>query len=418
MRNNNSLLKHYVFKEYFKAFLASFFFFYVIFFINTILLLVQKILLKNVNFILMMELVTLYMPQFLIFTFPFATLTTASMVLGDMASSNEMLALRSVGIKPKVVYKPIIIMSIILSFVTFLIADVVTPYSSKAYKEKLALVMADYPTMEIETNSINNVGSVVMSNGKTDGNTISDIILFTKNEKKYNKTIVSDSGSLLLEDPFNFVYSFNTKKPNLLISSIKEPGTFISATGDDATFYLDFSSQLPSLTQSTPVNLSSKEILEIIKEREEGEKKDKEYYWESKERNFSSLSEFLKGDSIYGVEEVMEKTNKRDASLGKEPSNYYTQYYKSELTKKIALSSACFFLSLLALPLAQFRIKHGKLIGFFIAIIFAVIYWYLLFASQLVAFDFPVSPYFIVMAPNILMGSIALILLYFRRRNA
>ena len=162
--SDSLLLNKYITKEFLKNFLVSFFFFFAIFFVNSILLLVQKILLKNISFAVMIEMVLLYMPQFLVYTFPFATLTSSSMVLGDMSSSNELLALRSLGIERKKVYLPLIVLSLILSICTFLISDILQPYTSVIYRDKLSSLMAEMPTMEIESNSTNSIGNIVLSN--------------------------------------------------------------------------------------------------------------------------------------------------------------------------------------------------------------------------------------------------------------
>ena len=216
-RSSSTLLSRYVLKEFLKNFAGAFLFFFVIFFVNTILLLVQKILLKNISVPVMVEMVLLYMPQFLVYTFPFATLTASSMVLGDMASSNELLAVRSLGISSSRVYVPLIAASIFLSICTFLTSDVLQPYTSVLYRDKLAVLMAEMPTMEIESNSMNTVGNIILSNGKTEGNVIEDLVLISKDEDKYNKTITSSRGEMEIVDPSYFVYSLTLDSPSLKI---------------------------------------------------------------------------------------------------------------------------------------------------------------------------------------------------------
>ena len=129
LNGSSVLLSRYVTKEFFKNFIVSFLFFFVIFFVNSILLLVQKILLKNISVGEMVEMVLLYMPQFLVYTFPFATLTASSMVLGDLSSSNELLALRSLGLPRIRIYMPLIVLSLIMSLATFLVSDILQPYT-------------------------------------------------------------------------------------------------------------------------------------------------------------------------------------------------------------------------------------------------------------------------------------------------
>ena len=422
LSSSSSLLSGYVTREFLKNFIVSFFFFFVVFFVNSILLLVQKILLKNVSLSQMLEMVLLYMPQFLVYTFPFATLTASSMVLGDMSSSNELLALRSLGLSRVRIYLPLIILSLILSLCTFLVSDVLQPYTSVIYRDKLAILMAQMPTMEIESNGTNTVGNVVLSNGKADGNTIEDIVLITKDENDYDKTVISLRGELEVIDPVSFVYSLKLESPELLISDVSDSSNYAYAESESATFYLDFSSQIPSLTSTSPVNLSSKDLMVTINERNAKQQSDRKEYMEEKEEYLLRIA-----DSIRNVEnsdyltsseiESIERDFTDIGYLGSLPINFYGQYYKSELTKKYALSLACFVLTLLTLPLSAVRVKHGKLTGFAIAILIAVAYWYALFAVQLFIFDISFDPWILILLPDIVIAVVALLLIYRNRKG-
>lgn len=416
---NSRLISRYISKEFFKSFIVSFLFFFIIFFVNSILLLVQRILLKNISLSVMLEMVVLYMPQFLVYTFPFATLTASSMVLGDMSSSNELLALRSLGISRAEIYRPLIIISLFLSLCTFLIADVLQPYTSVIYRDKLAVLMAEMPTMEIESNSTNSIGNIILSNGKADGDRIEDIVLITKDEKDYDKTVVSKEGTIKIIDNQNFVYALTLEDPDVLISDVSSASNFSFIESEKATFYLDFSSQIPSLTSTSPVNLTSSELISIIKERNQRQSEDRYNYWCEMEDKLISINSILKNSSSlndYDISRIEDIFLNIEYS-GSEPVNFYGQYYKSELTKKYALSLACFVLTLLTLPLSNIKVKYGKLTGFAIAILVAVLYWYMLFAAQLLIFDITFEPYVLILAPDIIIAFVAVVLMIFNRKG-
>ncbi len=423
LNGSSVLLSRYVTKEFFKNFIVSFLFFFVIFFVNSILLLVQKILLKNISVGEMVEMVLLYMPQFLVYTFPFATLTASSMVLGDLSSSNELLALRSLGLPRIRIYMPLIVLSLIMSLATFLVSDILQPYTSVIYRDKLAVLMAEMPTMEIESNGTNSVGNIILSNGKAEGNTIEDIVLITKEDSDYEKTVISRKGELEIIDPVNFVYSLTLESPELLIADVSDAETYAFATSDSASMYLDFSSQIPSLTSTSAVNLSSSELIETIDERNIRQNEDRKEYSESREDRYENISYVLKSAEEKGGELTEENKAEIEGAiqsisyLGSLPVNFYGQYYKSELTKKYALSLACFVLTLLTLPLSTVRVKHGKLTGFAIAILIAVAYWYMLFAVQLLIFDITFDPYVLIMLPDIVIALAAVILIYRNRKG-
>ncbi len=125
-----AILRRYVLREFLLSLLVAFLFFFFIFFINQLLLFAQRILLKNVDIWAVVKLVGLSVPQILLYTIPFSTLSAASMVIGDLSERNEILALRASGISLRKMFEPIAIMGLVLALCTFLVADVLLPYSN------------------------------------------------------------------------------------------------------------------------------------------------------------------------------------------------------------------------------------------------------------------------------------------------
>ena len=388
-KGSYSILYRYMMKEFAANFAVAFSFFFCIFFINSILLLVQRILLKNIDFMTMLEMVALSMPQFLIYTFPFASLAASSMVLGDLGSSNELLAMRSSGIASSYVYRPLI----------------------------LTELMQEMPTFEIESNTVNTVGNIVLSNGESVGNEIHDIVLLSSDESGQNRTVLSDRGVLNLIDSYNYIYSLELDNPTILISESDDIESYGLSKADRATFFLDFSEQIPSLTSSAPVNLSSRDLIEGIQSRNEGERNDMRMWHERGEDSKLLLSDAIKAanrgeGNRSSIESRAIEASDVIASRGDSaPRNFYSQYYKAELTKKFVLSAACFCLTLITLPLSMFRVKHGKLTGFAISLLIAVAYWYMLFGVQLEIFNISSSPYLLIALPDIVILVIALALI-------
>ena len=417
-RNNYRLLSRYMAREFFLAFLVAFAFFFIIFFVNSILLLVQKILLKNITMKTMFTMVMLSMPQFLIYTFPFATLSGASMVLGDLNSNNELLALRSSGIPLGKVFRPILIFSLVLSLCTYVVSDVLLPWSNIQYKEKLTLLMRDMPTFELESNGVNTVSNIMVANGEVDGNQISNLSMMNTDRTDHNMSIASTSGELRLVDISNFVYELSINDPSILISDSSDIDTFVSADGEKATFYLDFSSQVPTLTSTSPVNLSSRELLNSIEGRRPTEEADKLSHMLSIEDEKLRIASNIKGalkDEGYSMDELRDSSEYIDI-FRNEPLDFYSQYYKAELSKKAALSLACFFLTLVALPLGLLKVRYGKLTGFAISLLVAVAYWYMLFYAQLQIFEISMPPYLLMFAPNLVVGTAGVLLLILMRK--
>lgn len=413
LRRGSNILNRFISKEFLINFLVAFTFFFLIFFVNSILLLVQRILLKNIDFKTMLVMVLLSMPQFLIYTFPFATLTGASMVLGDLSSNNELLALKSSGVSERKVFLPIIIWSIIFSLITFFVSDYLLPWTNIIYRERLTLLMREMPTFEIEANGTNTVGNIVIANKEVEDALIHEIVMTNNDRTSENKTVVSRLGKVEMMDSARFIYRFTLEDPEILITDSSDINTNLLANAENATFYLDFSDQVPSLTNTDPVNLSSSVLRENIKSRQVREDEDRRAFYHQREEFGLSYSSLLKERMVDGTEAMEESIgiNQKLMRLDEPPIDFYAQYYKAELTKKYSLSLACFFLTLVALPLGTLKLKYGKLTGFAISLIIAVAYWYMMFFAQLEIFNIKSPPYLLIFLPDI---AVALIAVFFK----
>jgi lipopolysaccharide export system permease protein len=408
-----SILFRYIGSQYLVSFAVAFVFFFFIFFINQILLLARKVLLSNVDFKSMIEIVILAIPQFLLYTFPFASLSGASMVISDLSSSNEILALRSLGISMKKIYVSIILISILLSGVTFTVADILLPYSAIRYQQLYRFLLTKMPSIELDSNSSTTFGSIVISNGKVDGNDVDDIIIFDTNDNKSSQIITAAHGKLNLIDIENYIYSLELDNPTVIKTDTNSENNWSLADSSKVVFYLDFSTQVPSLTSTPPSNLSTVDLLSKISVNTE-QLKQTTNNWKANS-NTLLISMAKASDSVLADNYVDTMQIDNDyydlKNMDSRPIDFYLQYYRAELNKKMALSAACFFFVFMTFPLSFLKFKHGKLVGFSISMLIAVFYWYMLFFAQLKIFDSALNPLFLMWAPNIIIFIISIILI-------
>ncbi|PKL14401.1 MAG: permease [Spirochaetae bacterium HGW-Spirochaetae-8] len=415
------ILHRYVLREFLLSFLVAFLFFFFIFFINQLLLLAQKILLKQVDFSSMVLLVSLAIPQILLYTLPFSSLTAASMVIGDLASKNEILAIRSAGISLREIFIPIILLSLLISALTFSVADVFLPYSSQRYKTLYAELLRDLPTMELDPYSVNKVGDKILVTGEVKDDTIRDLVLFDISNQSDSKVISASSGTVELVDLDRYIYRLELKEPIVLQTDNLSIEEFSLAHAAQMTYYLDFSNQITRFTDVTPSQLSTRDLLNAIaiRKTEVDKEADKVHANITALRTRiatiirsveSGQSENADFKELIGIEqELMQASNQRIV-------NFYLQYYRAEMHKKFALSAGCFFLVFITFPLSFFRMKHGRLFGFGLSMFVACLYWFLLFFAQTKILDVSFSPGFLIWAPNAIVFSIALALLTRLRR--
>jgi len=405
------LVYRYVGREYLLCLLVAFTFFFFIFFVNQILLIAQKILVKNVSVTSVLKLVVLAVPQFLLYTFPFSSLTASAMVLGDFSTNGEILALRSSGISLKHVFVPICVLALGLSGITFFTADLWVPLSSRQYKDMYVELMKDLPTLELSSYGANTIGDRVLANGVADGSTVEKLVIFSTGERqKEAEVISSEKAKVSLKDPRAFIYSLDLTNPLIMTNDTQKRGIWNLAKAEEATLYLDFSGQIPSITDTTPSQLS----ISQLKKKAQEKKVDLDRDRFSKEWELQKSWTKLASDSTKEIispkafNTAWETYSQKENS---EPISFYYQYYRAEMEKKIALSMACFLLVILTFPLSYLRLKHGRLIGFGVAMLSSVVYWYLLFFAQLNIFKSPLDPRYLIWAPDVILSVVGVVLL-------
>lgn len=419
-RGGYGKLYGYVGKEYFLSFLVAFVFFFFIFFVNQILVLAQKILLKNVMLSDVLMLVVLSIPQFLMYTMPFSSLASASMVIGNLSSQNEVLALRSCGIHTGRIFVPIVGISLLLSISTLFIADRMIPYTTERYRDLYAQVLERVPTLELESYSSTTFGNMVISNGLVDKNEVHDMLIFDDSDPNNSRVVFADKGSFSVVDIDRFIYRIDMENPQILATDSTSLGSYSLAKASSMTMYINLSSQTGANVNITPSQMSIRQLMTLTNERREENNSLKAQKAEDVRRLTSSVAEELfsledgktiDAGSLYRrVNDVVERQDRRSFS-------FYFQYYRTELQKKIALSFACTFLVFIAFPISFFRVKNGRLLGFGLSMLIACMYWFLLYYMHTRAIMTSLHPAIFIWFPDALVFFIGVVLLLKLRKR-
>ena len=419
-RGGYGKLYGYVGKEYFLSFLVAFVFFFFIFFVNQILVLAQKILLKNVMLSDVLRLVVLSIPQFLMYTMPFSSLASASMVIGNLSSQNEVLALRSCGIHTGRIFVPIVGISLLLSISTLFIADRMIPYTTERYRDLYAQVLERVPTLELESYSSTTFGNMVISNGLADKNEVHDMLIFDDSDPNNSRVVFADKGSFSVVDIDRFIYRIDMENPQILATDSTSLESYSLAKASSMTMYINLSSQTGANVNITPSQMSIRQLMTLTNERREENDSLKIQKAEDVRRLTSSVAEELfsledgktiDAGSLYRrVNDVVERQDRRSFS-------FYFQYYRTELQKKIALSFACTFLVFIAFPISFFRVKNGRLLGFGLSMLIACMYWFLLYYMHTRAIMTSLHPAIFIWFPDALVFFIGVVLLLKLRKR-
>ena len=93
--------------------------------------LIRKIVEFGFPFSLALKIINLKLPGFLVLSFPMSVLLSTLLTYGKLSSNSELLALRSLGIKTSRFIVPALIVSIIMTGLTFFFNNSLVPYSNK-----------------------------------------------------------------------------------------------------------------------------------------------------------------------------------------------------------------------------------------------------------------------------------------------
>ena len=93
--------------------------------------LIRKIVEFGLPFSLALKILFLKLPGFLVLSFPMSVLLSTLLTYGKLSSNSELLALKSIGIKPSRFVVPALIISIFMTGLTFFFNDNLVPYSNK-----------------------------------------------------------------------------------------------------------------------------------------------------------------------------------------------------------------------------------------------------------------------------------------------
>ena len=415
----HGLLYWYVGREYVFSFIVAFLFFFFIFFVNQILVLAQKILLKNVQISDVLLLVVFSIPQFLMYTMPFSSLASASMVIGNLSSQNEILALRSSGVHVKHIFMPILVVSLFLSVATLMIADRMIPYTTALYKNLYAEILQSMPALELDSYSSTRFGKRVISNGMVDGNVLYDVMIFDDSDSRESRVITATEGRITVLDIDRYLYQIDLENPQIMITDSSMVEEYSLASASYMTIYLDLSSNASGYVNITPSQMSISQLRELAA----GKYDEQQSILLQRQNSISSAAQNL-GESLFlmdrdehpKIQSVFKQVSNLEQSREYKAFSFYYQYYRSELQKKMALSLACTFLVFIAFPISFFRVKNGRLIGFGLSMFVACAYWFFIYFMHVKAISSAIHPAFFLWAPDAVVFLTGLVLLWRTRK--
>lgn len=372
MQEKNGLNRHvlfrYLMKELFLYFFVSFLFFFMVFFVNQILLVAENILKKRVPILDVAHLIIYSLPMVISQSAPFATLVGFLMCLGRLASENEILILRASGQGYRMILKPVLILGVLISVVSFFVNDYLLPLGKINYNKLYRSILASNPAVELESNSIKRTNDKTLVIGEVSGENVSDLIFFDTDSDGAQRIIVADDSVVK-----------KSSDAGVLMKLLMNDAEVILFSADKKNDYDVMASESMELTifESTFIQNSNRVI----------------------------PSEMTSYD-LYKQIRLM----KNDVNITKKRKNQYNL----EMAKKFSVPFGSIFFAMLSMPLALIFGKHnGQTIGLIVGLFISVFYWAMSIVGQIFSSRSGLYGVPTMWGPNILIG-VAGILFYLR----
>ena len=163
-----------------------------------------------------LEVMALKMPQFVVYSFPMSLLLTGMMTYGKFSSDSEIIAFRSCGVSVYRLMLPALILSIIVTGITFFFNELLVPSSSQRATTTLARALKqDKPTFK-KDHIVQPEYKIVERNGKKeqvlvrlfyaekfDGKTMTGLTILDKSQAERGLSQILNAESAVLDSTKN-----------------------------------------------------------------------------------------------------------------------------------------------------------------------------------------------------------------------
>jgi lipopolysaccharide export system permease protein len=393
----------YVGREYIMSFIVAFLFFFFLFFINQILVMAEEIFSKKVAFWDVLRLIVFSLPIVIAFSFPFGSLVGALMAVGRLSSDNELLAFGSLGIPPRQVLFPMLLLGLAFSAVSFVTNDYFLPLGNLRFSEIYRRILYTNPGLELEPYSVKRFENTTIITGAVDGRQLRDILILDKSVEG-NRRIITAAAARLDESPADVgAVSLSLDR---VFSHLSYP-----RDGDRYDYTLSRSMVYSILLKNisnvsigglTPSTMSSADVWKQIRQKS----KDQAAAEKTRSEKIAGLTLALAG-GLRAAERSLETDpaalgSKRseleilwrnlNAEKSRSVADVSLQSYRVEFHRKFSMPIGCLVFAFFAFPVGVRARRSGRTVGFGVGLFVAIVYWGLLVAGQTFGVRMSLSP--------------------------
>jgi lipopolysaccharide export system permease protein len=367
------ILYSYIFREILVPFLIALFVFTGILFLARSLKLVELIVNKNVPVLDIIVLFAYIIPRFLEIAIPMALLLGVVIGFGRLSSDSELVVIRSVGLNLNRLALPVVVFSVLATFITLSITLWIRPWSSYQLGLGMFELAKSQASAGLSAGVFNKLGPLTLYAERIEdnGQRLSNVIIGDTSNEGEKRTFIAKHGKIFSDR--------HTRSLGLQLYD----GSIPEGHGDDFTI---------THFEVNSINLPLSALTE------DSASKDGKH---SREMYLSELRSAI-GD-LQSLSARKNEQQMRDEAK-----------YKVEFHKRFAIPASCLFVSLLALALGIQPSRGDTAWGTSVSMgvgIMLILSYYLLFALTSALAQQSILPAGIsVWLPNILLGCLGIFL--------
>ena len=367
------LLDRYILRETIGPFSLGLLVFTFLALLQELFQLAELIIERDVEIRVVLQLLAFSLPQMIVLTIPMAFLFAILLAIGRMAADSELVAMRASGISLFSIYRPIMVMSLLLAAVTTWLMTVTLPAGNKAMLELQLAILQRSVNQQVKPRVFydglqGRVLYVFESFGNEEG--WRGVFLADAVPAPRQQVIVGETGGIN-------VTPGNDRPPVLMfgLADVHEVDT------NDPSVY--------RLQRLRDANI-------VIED-----------------------NQFRRSEGLVLAKDVRSMTLPELFDSAEDPAAIPDKRTKArvEIHKKFAIPGACLVFGLYGIPLGFRNRRTGRSSGFLISVAMFLFYYVMLGNGEEAAVNGRVPPWLAMWAPNILLFVLGTFLLWRRNRD-
>ena len=356
------LISRSVLREIWPPFLLGFSAYTFILLVRTIYFLADFFVRRSATFLEVVWLVVLSLPWIIVLTLPMAFLLGVLIGIGRMAGDSEIVALRSCGVGPAALSRPVLVSAAVLAAVVYLFYDIVLPRANDTLSRELARVASTSVVNVVQPRTFREVRNgltLFFDRTAPDGRSLEGVFVqLGEDDEKKSQIIVARRGTLTLEGERLWLDLFSS---TLHDYDPADPSRYRTNRNDTQRI----------LVAGDVGNPASTSV---------------------------SYQKALRSQS---VRELLQTARQE---RGRSPENYRLAWV--EIHKKFSIPLACLAFAIVGIPLAETSRRGGRGSGFALSLAIIVLYYVLLSSGETWAQEGRLPPALAIWLPNLVLLAI------------